>query len=82
MCGSVPVSRRERRIVTVACVAIDDSPMPLRTHVGSALHSGDITKKEMDEIVLQFSAYYGFAKGEALEQSVEAAWASRPTGAL
>lgn len=56
--------------------------MPLRTHVGSALHSGDITKKEMDEIVLQFSAYYGFAKGEALEQSVEAAWASRPTGAL
>lgn len=72
------LTRRERRIITVACVALDDSPMPLRTHVTTALHSGDITKEEMDEIVLQFSAYYGFAKGEALSDMVEDAWASRP----
>nr|WP_083390977.1 carboxymuconolactone decarboxylase family protein [Parafrankia soli] len=67
------LTRRERRIITVACVAIDDSPMPLKTHVTSALHSGDLTKVEMDEIVLQFSAYYGFAKGAALGDTVEAA---------
>jgi 4-carboxymuconolactone decarboxylase len=72
------LTRRERRIITVACVAIDDSPVPLRTHVTSALHSGDITKEEMDEIVLQFAAYYGFAKGDALDQAVEAAWSTRP----
>jgi 4-carboxymuconolactone decarboxylase len=72
------LTRRERRIITVACVALDDSPMPLNTHVASALHSGDITKEEMDEIVLQFSVYYGFAKGEALSAAVERAWAERP----
>jgi 4-carboxymuconolactone decarboxylase len=72
------LTRRERRIITVACVAITDAPMPLTTHVTTALHSGDITKEEMDEIVLQFSAYYGFAKGEVLSGTVEAAWAARP----
>ncbi|MBL7486811.1 carboxymuconolactone decarboxylase family protein [Frankia sp. AgB1.9] len=65
------LTRRERRIITVACVAIDDSPTPLTTHVGSALRSGDLTKAEMDEIVLHFSAYYGFAKGEALHDAAE-----------
>jgi 4-carboxymuconolactone decarboxylase len=68
------LSRRDRRLITVACVAIDDSPTPLKSHVGSALQSGDITKAEMDEVVLQFSAYYGFAKGEALRDTAEAGW--------
>ncbi|MER5750109.1 carboxymuconolactone decarboxylase family protein [Streptomyces sp. NPDC002088] len=72
------LTRRERRIITVAGVALDDSPVPLRTHVSAALHSGDITKAEMDEIVLQFAAYYGFAKGDALADAVEAAWAAKP----
>jgi 4-carboxymuconolactone decarboxylase len=69
------ISRRDRRFITIACVAIDDSPIPLQSHVGSALGSGDVTKAEMDEIVLQFSAYYGFAKGEALCDTAEQAWA-------
>ncbi|MEU1272630.1 carboxymuconolactone decarboxylase family protein [Streptomyces sp. NPDC005799] len=72
------LTRRERRIITVACVALDDSPVPLHSHVTAALHSGEITKAEMDEIVLQFAAYYGFAKGEALADAVETAWASKP----
>ena len=69
------LSRRERRIITIPCVAIDDSPIPLTSHVTSALHSGDISKQEMDEIALQFSAYYGFAKGDALSTTADAAWA-------
>ena len=52
--------------------------MPLQSHVTAALHSGDITKTEMDEIVLQFSVYYGFAKGQALAEMVETAWAVQP----
>jgi 4-carboxymuconolactone decarboxylase len=72
------LTRHERRVITVASVALDDSPIPLNTHVSSALHSGDITKEEMDEIVLQFSAYYGFAKGEALSDAVERGWATKP----
>jgi 4-carboxymuconolactone decarboxylase len=69
------LARRERRLITVACVAIDDSPTPLKSHVGSALASGDLTKAEMDEVALQFSAYYGFAKGEALQATADGAWA-------
>jgi 4-carboxymuconolactone decarboxylase len=72
------LTRRERRLITVACVAIDDSPMPLFSHVTSALHSGDITKPEMDELALHFAAYYGFAKAEALRATAEDAWARRP----
>ncbi|MFF4260085.1 carboxymuconolactone decarboxylase family protein [Streptomyces sp. NPDC001663] len=71
------LNRRERRIITVASVALDDSPVLLQTHVRAALHSGDLGKEEMDEIVLQFAAYYGFAKGEALADAVETAWASK-----
>jgi 4-carboxymuconolactone decarboxylase len=71
------LTRRERRIITIACVAIDDSPIPLRSHVTSALHSGDITKEEMDEIVLH-AAYYGFAKADALSDAADEAWATRP----
>jgi 4-carboxymuconolactone decarboxylase len=72
------LSRRDRRVITVACVALDDAPTPLQSHVTAALHSGDIAKAEMDEIVLQFSVYYGFAKGQALAEVVESAWAARP----
>jgi 4-carboxymuconolactone decarboxylase len=68
------LTRRERRFITVACVAIDDSPMPLQSHVGSALQSGDITREEMDELALQFAAYYGFAKGDALASTAAAVW--------
>ncbi|MGP0031280.1 MAG: carboxymuconolactone decarboxylase family protein [Acidimicrobiales bacterium] len=72
------LTRRERRIITVASCAIDDSPIPLQTHVAAALHSGDLTEDEMDEIVLQFSAYYGFAKGEAFQDAADRAVAFMP----
>jgi 4-carboxymuconolactone decarboxylase len=65
------LSRRDRRLITLACVGIDDSVMPIRSHVGSALQSGDISLGEMREVALQFSAYYGFAKGEFLSQVAE-----------
>ena len=72
------LSRRDRRLITLPCAAISDAPIPIQAHVTSALHSGDITKQEMDEIALHFSIYYGFAKGEALSAAAEAAWAARP----
>ncbi|MEE3849454.1 carboxymuconolactone decarboxylase family protein [Gordonia sp. LSe1-13] len=69
------LSRRDRRFITVASVAVCDSPTPLHSHTGSALESGDITKSEMDEVVLQLAAYSGFAKAEALHDVSEQAWA-------
>jgi 4-carboxymuconolactone decarboxylase len=65
------LSRRDRRLVTIPCVGLSDSPAPILSHVGSALESGDVTYDEMQEICLQFSAYYGFAKGEALQDAAE-----------
>jgi 4-carboxymuconolactone decarboxylase len=71
------LGRRDRRFVTVACVGLDDAPTPIQAHVGSALASGDLTKLEMDELILHFSAYYGFAKGEVLQATADAAWAAQ-----
>jgi 4-carboxymuconolactone decarboxylase len=68
------LSRRDRRLITVACVGVDDSPLPIQAHVGSALKSRDISLDEMREVILQFSAYYGFAKGECLDQAATQAW--------
>jgi 4-carboxymuconolactone decarboxylase len=68
------LTRRERRIITIACVGIDDSPTPLNSHIGSALESGDISVAEMDEIILQFAAYYGFAKAEAMQLAARRNW--------
>ena len=71
------LTRRDRRFITVACVGVDDAPIPIRSHVGSALGSGDITKAEMDELILHFSVYSGFAKAEALRDAAEQTWAAR-----
>jgi 4-carboxymuconolactone decarboxylase len=71
------LTRRDRRFITVACVGVDDAPIPIKSHVGSALDSGDITKDEMDELILHFSAYSGFAKAEALRDAAEQTWAGR-----
>jgi 4-carboxymuconolactone decarboxylase len=72
------LSRRDRRLITLPLAAISDAPIPIQAHVTSALHSGDITKSEMDEIALHLSVYHGFLKGEALSAAAEAAWATRP----
>jgi hypothetical protein len=57
------LSRIDRRYVTIPCVGLSGAIIPIHSHVGSALRSGDISLDEMNEIVLQFSAYYGFRQG-------------------
>ena len=64
------LSLRDRRFITVACVGVCQAPMPILAHVGSALHSGHITRPEMDEVIQQFSAYAGEALGGVLAQAV------------
>jgi 4-carboxymuconolactone decarboxylase len=61
---------RERRLVTVACVAFQDAPYPIMSHVYAALKSRDITFDEMDEIALHFAAYYGCAKASNLNDEI------------
>jgi 4-carboxymuconolactone decarboxylase len=62
---------RERRLVTVACVALDDAQIPIQSHVYAALKSGDVSYQEMRELTLHFAAYYGWPKGSYLSQVVD-----------
>jgi 4-carboxymuconolactone decarboxylase len=69
------LSRRDRRWVTVPCVALDDAVGPIQSHVYSALRSGDIAIEEMRELVLQFAAYSGWPKASFLQQTVDEQYA-------
>ncbi len=57
---------RDRRLVTLPCVGLSDVLGPIRSHIGSALQSRDISYNEMPDHPFIFSAYYGFAKGEVM----------------
>ncbi len=61
---------KERRLVTVACVAFQDAPYPILSHVYAALKSRDLTFDEMDELALHFAAYYGYAKASQLNDEI------------
>lgn len=61
---------KERRLVTVACVAFQDAPYPILSHVYAALKSRDISFDEMDELALHFAAYYGCAKAATLNDEI------------
>jgi len=74
--------RRDRRFVTVACVGLDEAPIPIQSHVGSALRSGDLSKSEMDELILQFRAYDGDARADVLQATADAVWADLQTGTV
>lgn len=65
------LSRRDRRFITVPCVGVSEAPMPILSHVGSALHSGDLTRTELDEIVHVFAAYADDIKSAQLRKAVD-----------
>lgn len=50
----------------MACLAIQDAPIPILSHVYAALKSRDVSFDEMDELALHFAAYYGWAKASCL----------------
>ena len=68
------LGRRDRRFLTVACVGVDEAPIPILSHVGSTLGSGDITKTEMDELIVTFRAYDNDARADALQAAVDTPW--------
>ena len=50
------LAMKARRLVTVACVAIQHAPIPIMSHVHAALKSSDISFDEMNEVALHFAA--------------------------
>jgi 4-carboxymuconolactone decarboxylase len=61
---------KERRLITLACVAIQDAPIPILSHVYAALKSRDVSFDEIDELALHFAAYYGWAKASHLNEVI------------
>lgn len=64
------LAMKQRRLVTVACVAFQDAPYPILSHVYAALKSRDVSFDEMDELALHFAAYYGWPKAAHLNQVI------------
>jgi 4-carboxymuconolactone decarboxylase len=67
------LTRRERRLITVACVGASEALTPIMTHVTTALASGDIPYDTMQEVILQFAIECGFARAQVLAD-VAADW--------
>ena len=63
------LSRRDRRLITLACVGAAAVDEPIQQHVYAALASGDISRKEFQEIVLHFAYYSGWPRASALEMA-------------
>ena len=61
------LSRRDRRFITLPCVAAADAETPLRDHVYAALNSGDLTITEMREAVLAFRGVQRLAQGISVQ---------------
>src|SRR5690348_14530240 len=68
------LSRRDRRFVTLPCVAAADAQAPLEQHVYAALNSGDLTITEMRETVLHFAVYAGWPKASRFNIVVDEQW--------
>ena len=58
---------RARRWLTLTCVGHGGAERPLRSHCYSALASGDVTREELLECVLQFAIHAGWPKGAVMQ---------------
>jgi 4-carboxymuconolactone decarboxylase len=67
------LNRRDRRLVTIPCVAVGEAIGPIWSHVTSALGSGDVSVDEMNEIIVHFAAYSGSGRAQALH-NVASQW--------
>jgi 4-carboxymuconolactone decarboxylase len=65
------LTRKERRWITLACVAIAGQPVPIEAHVRAALESGDITAAELREFCLQLAVYAGFPSASYVYSTID-----------
>ena len=61
------LTRKERRLVTLACVGASASPGAIEAHLRGALASGDLSLEEMQEFILHFAFYAGWPRAASFE---------------
>lgn len=67
------LTRRERRFITIPSVLVENARIPIWSHVGSALESGDISAEEMGEVIATIAAHAGFDLAQRAKQEADAA---------
>ena len=65
---------RERRLVTLVCVAARVDVPEIDAQVYGALTSGDLTIEQLNEATLHFAVYCGWPRASQLEGSVRGQW--------
>jgi 4-carboxymuconolactone decarboxylase len=66
---------RARRLITLGTVAAVGSAELMESHAYAAMRLGDMTRNELDEVVLQIAAYSGLAVAMSLRAAIDAAQA-------
>jgi 4-carboxymuconolactone decarboxylase len=64
------LSRRERRIIALSCVAAAANNDQVHAHAVAALKSGDLNVGELQELVLHFAVYCGWPAATSFDQLV------------
>jgi 4-carboxymuconolactone decarboxylase len=61
------LSRRDRRIISICCCAAVGVEVETRSHLRAALTNGELTMEELQELVVHFAVYVGWALGRRLD---------------
>lgn len=64
------LDQRSRRWLTLVGVGFSSTSTPIRSHVWSAMASGNATREEMCEFVLQFAIHAGWPRGSVMQAAV------------
>jgi 4-carboxymuconolactone decarboxylase len=64
------LDQRARRWITLTCVADSSAETPIRSHAHAAMASGNATREEMFEFVLQYAIHGGWPKASVMQQAV------------
>ena len=64
------LSRREKRLVTLAVLGLNGTDRTLGLHLRGALDSGDLTEADIDSFLLHFGVYAGFPRASAVAASL------------
>jgi 4-carboxymuconolactone decarboxylase len=68
------LDHRARRFISLTCTAIAGVGVPIRSHIYSALKSGDISLEEMREFALHLAVYAGWPKAAELDGVISEQW--------
>jgi 4-carboxymuconolactone decarboxylase len=66
---------RSRRFIALSCAVAAGHPVPIQSHIYSALRSGHISLEEMREFALQVAVYAGWARASTLDMVIAETWA-------